>query len=110
MEEAVSRAPHSVADLRLFLLQSAQTLLDSILSRFLMVAVFWAARSAAGFGGRRDMVGLGYRGGSKESVTRFQRGGFLWEGKGTQDKGQRWAGLTRRVRLAAVACFCSDAG
>lgn len=40
-----------VIDLRLFLLQSAQLLLPSSLSRVLMVCWFWAARSAAGFGG-----------------------------------------------------------
>lgn len=41
---------------RLLRLQSAHTLLGSNLRRFLMVCWFCAARSAAGFGGRRDMV------------------------------------------------------
>lgn len=41
---------------RLFLLQSAQLLLPSSLRRLLIVCVFCAARSAAGFGGLRDML------------------------------------------------------
>jgi hypothetical protein len=43
-------------DVRLFLLQSAHSLLGSNFKRFLRVCWFWAARSAAGFGGRRDMA------------------------------------------------------
>lgn len=43
-------------DSRLFFLQSAQTLFGSNFRRLLMVAWFCAARSAAGFGGRRDIV------------------------------------------------------
>lgn len=42
--------------LRLFLLQSAHTLLDSNFRRLLMVAWFCAARSAAGLGGLRDII------------------------------------------------------
>lgn len=42
----------------LFLLQSAQLLLASILTRLLSVWVFWAARSAAGLGARRDIAGV----------------------------------------------------
>jgi hypothetical protein len=44
---------------RLLRLQSAHTLLGSNFRRFLMVCWFCAARSAAGFGGRRDMAGCG---------------------------------------------------
>lgn len=44
-------------DSRLFLLQSAQILLGSSFSKFLIVCWFWAAFSAAGFGGRLDIVG-----------------------------------------------------
>lgn len=44
---------------RLFRLQSAQTLLGSSFSRVLMVCWFCAARSAAGLGaGRLDMAGV----------------------------------------------------
>lgn len=44
-------------DVRLFLLQSEHILLGSNFNSDLMVAWFFAARSAAGFGGRLDMVG-----------------------------------------------------
>jgi hypothetical protein len=44
------------ANIRLFLLQSAQLLFDSSLTRLFSVARFTSARSAAGLG-RRDMVG-----------------------------------------------------
>jgi hypothetical protein len=43
-------------DIRLFLLQSEQVLLPSSFTRFLSVARFCSARSAAGLG-RRDIVG-----------------------------------------------------
>lgn len=46
-------------DLRLFLLQSAHVLFPSNFKRFLMVCVFCAARSAAGFGGLRDIFSRG---------------------------------------------------
>lgn len=42
-------------DIRLFLLQSEHILLGSNFSSDLMVAWFFAARSAAGFGGRLDI-------------------------------------------------------
>lgn len=42
---------------RLLRLQSAHTLLGSNFRRLLIVCWFCAARSAAGFGGRRDMAG-----------------------------------------------------
>lgn len=45
-------------DIRLFLLQSEHILLGSNFNSDLMVAWFFAARSAAGFGGRLDMVFL----------------------------------------------------
>lgn len=45
-----------LGDVRLFLLQSEHILLGSNFSSDLMVAWFFAARSAAGFGGRLDMV------------------------------------------------------
>lgn len=44
------------SDVRLFLLQSAHILLGSNLTSDLSVAEFFAARSAAGFGGRLDIV------------------------------------------------------
>lgn len=43
-------------DVRLFRLQSAQTLLGSSFRRLLMVAWFCAARSAPGLGARLDMA------------------------------------------------------
>lgn len=45
-----------IVNSRLLRLQSAHTLLGSNFKRLLIVCWFWAARSAAGFGGRRDMV------------------------------------------------------
>lgn len=45
-----------LGDVRLFLLQSEHILLGSNFSSDLMVAWFFAARSAAGFGGRLDMA------------------------------------------------------
>lgn len=42
---------------RLFLLQSAHVLFPSNFNKLLIVFVFCAARSAAGFGGRRDIFG-----------------------------------------------------
>lgn len=47
-----------LGDVRLFLLQSEHILLGSNFNSDLMVAWFFAARSAAGFGGRLDMVSL----------------------------------------------------
>jgi hypothetical protein len=44
---------------RLFLLQSAQLLLPSILTKLFSVVRFCSARSAAGLG-RRDMVGISW--------------------------------------------------
>lgn len=45
-----------LCDVRLFLLQSEHILLGSNFNSDLMVAWFFAARSAAGFGGRLDIV------------------------------------------------------
>lgn len=45
-----------LSDVRLFLLQSEHILLGSSFNSDLMVAWFFAARSAAGFGGRLDIV------------------------------------------------------
>lgn len=52
------RCSSSSSDIRLFLLQSEHILLGSNFNSDLMVAWFFAARSAAGFGGRLDMVFL----------------------------------------------------
>lgn len=52
---------HGQEYVRLFFLQSAQILLVSSFRRLLMVTWFWAALSAAGLGGRRDML-AGYAG------------------------------------------------
>ena len=53
-------------DSRLFLLQSAQVLFPSSFNKLLIVCVFCAARSAAGFGALRDMIyyrsGIGWTG------------------------------------------------
>lgn len=49
-------SPIVLGDIRLFLLQSEHILLGSNFNSDLMVAWFFAARSAAGFGGRLDMV------------------------------------------------------
>lgn len=57
---------------RLFLLQSAQTLLVSSFRRLLMVAVFCAARSAAGFGALLDMA-VGERNDIERVVGRERR-------------------------------------
>jgi hypothetical protein len=46
---------------RLFLLQSEHILLASNFSRFLIVCWFWAARSAAGLGGRLDISAVADR-------------------------------------------------
>jgi len=61
-------------NLRLFRLQSAHTLLASSLRRLLIVAWFWAARSAFGFGGRRDISikNIGWRGSKGQVVARFR--------------------------------------
>lgn len=65
---------HSVADgSRLLRLQSAHTLLASSFKRLLIVCVFCAARSAAGFAGRRLMaVRVGWKPG--QFVSRSSAG------------------------------------